>query len=68
MSEKIYFFNKDSKTLHIKGLCKNSVNRYYKIYETEQEAIQENGRYIHMCMKCENEKEKIIHDALKNRK
>lgn len=66
MSEKIYRFNKGSKTLHIKGLCKNSVGYDYKTYATEQEAIRENGRYIHMCMECENEKENIIHNALKN--
>jgi hypothetical protein len=68
MLEKIYYFNKGTKTLHIKGLCKNSVGYDYKTYATEQEAIQDNGRYLHMCVECENEKEKIIHDALKNQK
>ena len=68
MFEKIYYFNKDTKTLHIKGLCKNSICNDYITYATEQEAIQKNGRYIHMCVECENEKEKIIHNALKKQK
>ena len=66
MSEKIYQFNKGSKTLHIKGLCKNSTCCDYKSYATEQEAIQDNGRYIHMCAECQTKKEEIIQNALKN--
>ena len=68
MFEKIYCLNKGTKTLHIKGLCKNSVGLDYETYATEQEAIQDNGRYIHMCVECENGKEEIIRKALKNQK
>ena len=68
MFEKIYYFNIGTKTLHIKGLCKNSIGSDYKTYATEQEAIQDNGRYIHMCVECENEREKIIQNALKKEK
>lgn len=68
MSEKIYQFNKDSKTLHIKGLCKNSTSRDYITYDTEQEAVQDNGRYIHMCAECESKKEEIIRSALRSKK
>ena len=68
MFEKIYQFNKGTKTLHIKGLCKNSTDCDYKSYATEQEAIQDNGRYIHMCTECENGKERIIQSVLKNQK
>ncbi|MDY3304442.1 MAG: hypothetical protein SOW78_09230 [Clostridia bacterium] len=67
MKEKIYYFNKGTKTLHIKGFCKNS-NPYEKIgYYTEQEAFKDNGRFIHMCGECEKEKEKIILNEVKGR-
>lgn len=68
MFEKIYYFNKGTKTLHIKGLCRNSTCYDCIFYTTEQEAIQDNGRYIHMCVECEKEREKIIQKALKEKK
>lgn len=62
--EKIYYFNEGSKTLHIKGFCKNSVSTEFKTYYTEQEAIQDNGRHIHMCVECEEKKEKCLQQAV----
>ena len=51
--EKIYYFNKGTNTVHIKGFCKNS-DPYEKTgYCTEQEAFKDNGRFIHMCEECE---------------
>ncbi len=64
--EKIYYFNEHSKTLHIKGFCKNAGGCDCKRYYTEQDAIRANGKHIHMCIECEIEKEKIIQKAVKN--
>lgn len=66
MKEKIYYFNEGSKTLHIKGLCKNSGGYGCKSYSTEQQAIQDNGKHIHMCIECEEKKEEILQNAVKN--
>ena len=56
MREKIYYFNKETKTLYIKGFCKNS-NPYERIeHYTEQEAIRDNRRFIHMCAECKKGK------------
>ena len=67
MKDKIYLFNKGTKTLHIKGFCKNS-DPYERIeYYTEQDAVKDNGRFIHMCEECEKEKEKIIYNEVKGR-
>lgn len=65
--EKIYCFNNGTKTLHIKGFCKNSDPFDRREYCTEQDAIKENGKFIHMCEECEKEKEKIIHNEVKGR-
>ena len=66
MKEKIYFYNKGTKALHIKDFCKNGNVYDCKSYYTEQEAIEDNGKYIHMCIECEERKEKLLQQAVKN--
>ena len=61
MREKIYYFNKGTKTLHIKGFCKNS-DPYEKIgYCTEQEAFKDNvTEDLFICVKSAKKKKKKL--------
>ena len=64
LKEKIYYLNESSKTLHIKGFCKSAVTTKTKTYYTEQEAIEDNGKFIHMCIDCERQKEEVLLKAV----
>ena len=50
MTDKIYYYNSGTKTLHIKGFCKSANGHDCKRYYTEQEATEDNGKYINMCI------------------
>lgn len=68
--DKIYVLNNGSKVLHIKGFCSNSYPSSSSTteYVTEQEAICANGLFIHMCKNCQEQKEKILRKAIRERK
>ena len=67
MKENIYYIKKStqSKTIHIKELCSNS--KFLKgkdmDFYTLNDVYKEFGNTVHMCMDCETEKERIIHEA-----
>ena len=62
MTDKIYYYNSGTKTLHIKGFCKSANGHDCKRYYTEQEATEDNGKYINMCIEWE---EKIMYQKAK---
>lgn len=68
MNEKIYRFNKKTRALHIQGFCHNADNVDCIPYSTEQEAMQAHGKYIHMCVDCEEKKEEILQQAVEKQK
>lgn len=67
--DKIYVLNNGSKVLHIKGFCRNSYPSSSSTteYVTEQEAICSNGPFMHMCKNCQEQKEMILQEAVRER-
>ena len=64
MKEKgIYYFNQGSKTLHIRGCCKNSKNapgHGVLCFNTENEVLSRAGLSYKWCEECLRKREKII--------
>lgn len=60
MSENFYIFNEETKSLHIKGLCPNSLPVNGRCFNTENEAVKYAGLHIHICTVCNQKRDEII--------
>lgn len=68
MVEKIYIYNKLTKTLHIKNFCSAGSEVDNELFETEMDVIRAKGKNFIMCELCEKKKEQILQIAVKNSK
>ena len=66
----IYYYNEDSKTLHIRGCCKNSKSDYNQViryFDTEKEVLAYAGLSFKWCEECVSWREKLIQKAINER-
>ena len=59
---KKYILNKNTGTLHIENYCVHAKKSLFNsvAFETEQEAMQHEGRHVKWCKLCEKKKEEIL--------
>ena len=67
MKQKIYIYNENTKTLHIDSCCSMSSKIGSELFETEDDVISAKGKYYIMCKICEQEREKILQKAIKDK-
>lgn len=67
MREKIYIVKKSSNMLHIKGFCGDAVCvSNNEAFYTEEDALKAFGRSLHFCKKCDDVKEQILQNVVRN--
>ena len=60
---KKYLYNEKTHILHIEGCCPNAERSRItklKIFSTENEALEYDGRAVGLCKKCQKKREKIL--------
>ena len=68
MGERIYIYNKLTKTLHIKNFCSVGNEVDNELFESEMDVIKSKGKNFIMCELCERKKEQALQRAVKNSK
>lgn len=66
--KKAYYYNEESKTLHISGCCKNSKSEYgthVQYFDTENQVLAYAGLSFKWCEECVRWREELIHKTLK---
>ena len=66
--KKVYYYNEDSKTLHISGCCKNSKSKYGSnvlYFDTENQVLAYAGLSFKWCEECVRWREELIQKTLK---
>lgn len=60
---KAYVYNPNTKALHITGFCKDAHGG--KSFDSEREAIRFAGRQLYFCTLCEEKREKLVREKVK---
>lgn len=57
---KEYIFNPRSKALHYRGYCPyvKGESEFFRYYDTEDEAVKAEGKALHTCKTCMDNREK----------
>ena len=56
----LYLHNKSTHTLHINGFCKNARGNDLIGYNSEDEALENDGRAVSMCKDCMRKRDSLL--------